>query len=76
MTVTIDAAQVEKLAAVIADFLGVPRDTFAASMKDDATVEAAWRRGRRAPVTVGQLRLRQPMAWAGHRWRAWPDTRW
>jgi acetylornithine deacetylase/succinyl-diaminopimelate desuccinylase-like protein len=52
MTIRIDAAQVEKLAArgltaeVIADFIGVPRDTFAASMKDDATVEAAWRRGR------------------------------
>jgi hypothetical protein len=52
MTVRIDAAQVEKLAArglpadVIADFLGVPRDTFAASMKDDPAVDAAWRRGR------------------------------
>jgi hypothetical protein len=52
MTVTIDADQVEKLAArgltadVIADFLGVPRDAFKASMKDDAAIEAAWRRGR------------------------------
>lgn len=52
MTVRIDAVQVEKLAArglpagVIADFIGVPRDTFAASMKDDAVVDAALRRGR------------------------------
>jgi hypothetical protein len=52
MTMTIDAAQVEKLAArglpadVIADFLGVPRDTFNASMKDDPAVDAAWRHGR------------------------------
>jgi hypothetical protein len=52
MTMTIDANQVEKLAArglpaeVIADFLGVPRDAFAASMKDDPAVDAAWRRGR------------------------------
>jgi hypothetical protein len=30
----------------------------------------------RAPETVGQLRLRQRMGRAGHRWRAWPDTRW
>lgn len=52
MTMTIDAAQVEQLAArglsadVIADFLGVPRDAFTASMKNDAAVDAAWRRGR------------------------------
>jgi transposase len=31
---------------------------------------------RRAPETVGQLRLRQRVGWAEHRWRAWPDTRW
>jgi hypothetical protein len=30
----------------------------------------------RAPETVGQLRLRQRVGWAGHRWRAWPDTSW
>src|SRR4051812_20846187 len=48
----IDAPQVEKLAArgltadVIADFIGVPRDEFKASMTDDPAVEAAWRRGR------------------------------
>src|SRR4051794_9816926 len=30
----------------------------------------------RAPETVGQLRLRQRMRRAGHRWRAWPDTSW
>jgi hypothetical protein len=52
MTVRIDATQVEKLAArglpadVIADFLGVPRDAFKASMTDDPAVDAAWRRGR------------------------------
>lgn len=52
MPVTIDAAQVEKLAArglpaeVIADFLGVPRDAFKASMTEDPTIVAAWRRGR------------------------------
>ena len=49
---TIDAAQVEKLAArglpaeVIADFLGVPRDAFKAGMTEDPAVDAAWRRGR------------------------------
>lgn len=48
----IDAAQVERLAArglpadAVADFLGVPRDTLSASMKDDPAVMAAWRRGR------------------------------
>jgi hypothetical protein len=52
MPVTIDAAQVEKLAArglpadVIADFLGVSHDAFKASMTDDPTIDAAWRRGR------------------------------
>jgi hypothetical protein len=52
MTVRIDAAQVEKLAArglpadVIADFLGVPHDAFKVSMTDDPAVDAAWRRGR------------------------------
>jgi hypothetical protein len=52
MPVTIDAAQVEKLAArglpadVIADFLGVPRNAFKAGMTDDPAVDAAWRRGR------------------------------
>ena len=52
MTMTIDAAQVEKLAArglpadVIADFLGVPHDAFKVSMTDDPAVDAAWRRGR------------------------------
>lgn len=52
MPITIDAAQVEKLAArglpadVIADFLGMPRDAFKASMTDDPAVGAAWRRGR------------------------------
>jgi hypothetical protein len=52
MTLRIDAAQVEKLAArglpvdAIADFLGVPRDTFKASMTDNPTVDAAWQRGR------------------------------
>ena len=30
----------------------------------------------RAPETVGQLRLRQRMRRAGHRWRAWLDTSW
>jgi hypothetical protein len=52
MTTKIDAAQVAKLAArglpaeAIADFLGVPRDAFTASMKEDPAVDAAWRRGR------------------------------
>lgn len=52
MTTKIDTTQVEKLAArglpaeAIADFLGVPRDTFSASMKDGSAVDAAWRRGR------------------------------
>ncbi len=52
MPVTIDAAQVEKFAArglpadVIADFIGVSRDTFKASMTGDPAVDAAWRRGR------------------------------
>ncbi len=51
MPLTIDATQVEKLAArglpadVIADFLGVPRATFKASMPDNPAVDAAWRRG-------------------------------
>lgn len=52
MPVTIDASQVEKLAArglpadAIADFLGLPRDAFKAGMTDDPAVDAAWRRGR------------------------------
>jgi hypothetical protein len=52
MTTKIDATQVEKLAArglsadVIADFLGVPHNAFKASMTDNPTVDAAWRRGR------------------------------
>jgi hypothetical protein len=24
----------------------------------------------------GQLRLRHRVMWVGHRWRAWPDTKW
>lgn len=52
MPLRIDAAQVEKLAArgltadVIADFLGVPRDTFNAGMTDNPAIDAAWRPGR------------------------------
>ena len=52
MPVTIDASQVEKLAArglpadAIADFLGLARDAFKAGMTDDPAVGAAWRRGR------------------------------
>ena len=30
----------------------------------------------RATGTVGHLRLQQRLGWAGHRWQAWPDTRW
>jgi hypothetical protein len=33
------------------------------------------RQTERASGTVGQLRLQQLLGRAGHRWRAWPDTR-
>ena len=52
MPVTIDASQVEKLAArwmtkeAIADFLGVHRSTLQDRMKTDSELEAAWYRGR------------------------------
>jgi hypothetical protein len=50
--VTIDPAQVEKLASrwltkdAIADFLGIGRTTLYEKMRDDPEIEAAWYRGR------------------------------
>jgi hypothetical protein len=50
--VTIDPAQVEKLASrwmtkdAIADFLGIGRTTLYEKMKTDPEIEAAWHKGR------------------------------
>jgi hypothetical protein len=50
--VTIDPAQVEKLASrwmtkdAIADFLGIARSTFYDKMRADPQIEVAWHRGR------------------------------